>query len=330
MSTVRNQMEAAYITGFGSSDEIRIGNLPVPEAGAGEVLVRVGTVAANHVDTFVRSGAYRTDVPFPFVIGRDLVGTLVEPGGGHAPGDRVWCNSLGHNGRQGSFAEYAVVPESRLYPLPEGVDPEAAVSVLHTGATAHLGLFRDARLKAGETIVVAGAGSGVGSAAVQLASAAGARVIAVDRATNAGWCHACGAAEMLDRDDPDVAKRIAALAPPGVDVYWDCARPPDFDAVLPLLAPGGRLVLSAGMTVRATLPIGALYTRDISVHGFVISNATAEDLRAAAENINRELATGRLRGRIRARLRFADSAAAHRMLEARTRDDPPGRIVLAR
>jgi NADPH:quinone reductase-like Zn-dependent oxidoreductase len=88
-------------------------------------------------------------VPFPFVIGRDLVGTALTPAGTFAPGDRVWCNGLGHDGRQGSFAQFAAVPVDRLCPLPAGVDPVRAVAVLHTAGTAHLGLFREARLRAG-------------------------------------------------------------------------------------------------------------------------------------------------------------------------------------
>lgn len=117
-------MRAAYVTELGAADVIRVGELPVPAGGPTDVLVRVEVVAVNPVDTMVRSGAYPTPTPFPFVIGRDLVGTVAEasPGAaGFAPGDRVWCNSLGHGGRQGSFAEYAVVPAERLYPLPAGL-----------------------------------------------------------------------------------------------------------------------------------------------------------------------------------------------------------------
>jgi NADPH:quinone reductase-like Zn-dependent oxidoreductase len=313
-------MEAAYVTELGVAGDIRVGRLPAPVPGPGEALVRVEAVSANHVDTFVRSGAYATELAFPFVIGRDLVGT--------ADGERVWCNSLGYDGRQGSFAEYAAVPEDRLYRLPDGVDPVEAVAVLHTGATAYLGLFRDARIKPGEWIFVGGAGGGVGSAVVQLASAAGARVIAVDRAENAEWCRESGASEFFDRDDPDLAGKILGVAPSGVDVYWDNSGHHDFERVLPLLARGGRLILMAGLRAKAMLPVGAVYTRDIGIHGFAISNASATDLGLAAETINRELASGRLRGRIRAKLALSDAADAHRRLETRDHRDPPGRIVL--
>lgn len=326
-------MTAAYVTELGAADRIRVGPLPVPPAGPSDILVRVQAVAVNHVDTFVRSGAYRMEISFPFVVGRDLVGTVVcpaasGPGAVFPAGARVWCNSLGYGGRQGSFAEYAVVPGDRLYPLPDGVDPAEAVSVLHTGATAHIGLFREARIEAGQTVVVSNVGGGVGSAVTQLATAAGARVIAVDRARSARWCRDCGASAVVDPADPQAASRIAALAPSGADVWWDNSGQPDFDAMLPLLARGGRLVLVAGLQARAMLPVGAVYTRDISIHGFAISNASVGDLAVAAEMINMEMASGRLRGRIRATLGLADAAKAHLMQETRTPDEPPGRIVL--
>lgn len=103
----------------------------------------------NHVDLFVRSVAFPTHTSFLFVIGRDLVGTVVAAGPGAADfsvGRRVWCNSLGHDGRQGAFSEYAVVSAERLYPLPAGVAPEEAAALLHGAATAHIGLNREASL----------------------------------------------------------------------------------------------------------------------------------------------------------------------------------------
>ncbi|ALG14865.1 oxidoreductase [Kibdelosporangium phytohabitans] len=321
-------MRAAYITEHGPSDAIRVGSLPVPVPGPGEVLVRVDAVAANHVDTFVRSGAYATEMTFPFVIGRDLAGTVVHQTESFPAGARVWTNSMGHNGRQGAFAEYVAVPQDRLYTLPNGVGPIAAVSVLHTAGTAHIGLYREARIRPGETIVVVGAGGGVGSAVCQLASAAGVRVLAVDRAENAEWCREhCGAAAVIDRGSPGIAGQIATLAPSGVDVYWNNSGRHDFDEVLPIMARGGRIVLMAGMGSRAELPVGAVYTKDISLHGFVISNASAADLRAAAETVNRELRSGRLRGRIRAELPLSEAAKAHQLLESGT-NDKPGRVVL--
>ncbi len=116
MSDTPKSMQAAYVERLGPVSEIRIGELPVPAPRAGEVLVQVAAVAVNAVDTFVRSGSYATEVPFPFVLGRDLAGRVAALGAdvdGFRVGDRVWTNSLGHAGRQGATAEYAVVQIAR-------------------------------------------------------------------------------------------------------------------------------------------------------------------------------------------------------------------------
>jgi NADPH:quinone reductase-like Zn-dependent oxidoreductase len=324
-------MTAAYVTGLGTPDVIRVGELPVPVPGPTDVLVRTAALAVNHVDTFVRSGAYRTYLPFPFIVGRDVVGTVAATGGGvagFAAGDRVWCNSLGHDGRQGPFAQYALVPVERLYQLPDAADPSTAVSVLHTAATAYLGLFREGRVRAGETIVVGGAAGGVGSAVVRLATAAGARVIATAAERDVEWCRSCGARTVLDYRDPDLPARIGAAAPGGVDLFWDTSGRHDLDATLPLLARGARVILMAGLAARPVLPVGALYTRDISLRGFAISNASTGDLHAAAMMINDLLAAGELRTRIAATLPLADTARAHRLQETGGHDRPRGRIVV--
>ena len=132
-------MKAAYITTLGSPDVITYGEMDRPVPGPTDVLVRVEAAAVDPVDTFVRSGAYRTPTPFPFVLGRDLVGTVAETGPGatgFAVGDRVWSHSMGHGGRQGVTAEYCVVGIDRLYHLPGDVDAARAVAVLHPVATA--------------------------------------------------------------------------------------------------------------------------------------------------------------------------------------------------
>jgi NADPH:quinone reductase-like Zn-dependent oxidoreductase len=322
---------AAYITGPGPADAIRIGELPIPPCGPTDVLVRADAMAVNFVDTFVRSGAYQTPLPLPFIIGRDVVGAVEAVGAGVAgfrPGDAVWCNSLGHQGRQGSFAEYVIVPADRLYHLPAGVDPQLAVSMAHTAATAHLALFREAGLRLGETVLVGGGAGGVGSAAVQLAHAAGARVIATAQEQDGQWCQDCGADVVIDYRDPQATERIRDAAPDGIDVHLDTSGHHDFDASLPLLAGGGRLVLMAAMSARPTLPVGAVYTRDISLRGFVISNASVADLATAARTINTLLDAHRLQSRIGARLPLRDAARAHQLLEGPASDRPPGRILV--
>lgn len=216
-----DRMQAAFIEATGSADDIQVGTLPVPRPYEREVLVRMEASEVNHVDLFVRSGAFPTPMPFPFVIGRDLVGAVVAVGEAvekFSPGDRVWSNSLGHDGRQGTFSEYVAAPVERLYPLPEGIDPAEVASVLHAAGTAYLGLVREARLRPGETIVVGSASGSVGTAIIQLAPATGAHVIAGASTTDEQWVADCGADVVIDKHAPDYYPQVGQAAPHGLDV----------------------------------------------------------------------------------------------------------------
>jgi NADPH:quinone reductase-like Zn-dependent oxidoreductase len=320
-------MRAAYITQLGPADGIRVGELPVPAPGPTDVLVRVEVVVVNPVDILVRSGAYPTPTPFPFVVGRDLVGTVAEAGPGavgFAPGDRVWCNSLGHGGRQGSFAEYALVPAERLYHLPGAADPVAAVALFHPGATAYLALFGSGELRPTETVYVGGAAGNVGTAMTALASLGGARVLAGARAEDGEWCRAAGADEVVDYRDPDLRGRLAGLAPAGIDLFVDTSGHLDLPAAIDLLAEGGRVVLMAGGGQRLTLPAGPLYTHDRRILGFVISRAGAGELAEAAAVLNGRLGAGDLPVRVRAEWPLERAAEAHQAVERGLR----GRTVL--
>src|SRR5262245_16728644 len=130
-------MQAAFIEQTGPPEVIRYGDLPEPVPGPTDVLVEVLCPTVNPVDTLIRSGTYPVPMSFPFVIGRDLVGRVAAIGGASDEfgiGDLVWCNSLGHGGRQGAAAQLAVVPTDRLYHLPAGVAPADAVTMLHSAA----------------------------------------------------------------------------------------------------------------------------------------------------------------------------------------------------
>jgi NADPH:quinone reductase-like Zn-dependent oxidoreductase len=311
-------MYAAYIERRGPASEIQYGRLPTPEPGPTDVLVRVAASAVNHVDTFVRSGAYETPLPLPFVIGRDLVGTAERTGPGapgFAPGEWVWANSLGHAGRQGATAEYAVVAADRLYPLPSGADAVDTVALVHPAATAYLALFRHGRLAAGETVLVAGGAGHVGRAAIVLAALAGARVVATASAADLAACRDLGAEVAVDYRASDAADQLRAAAPTGVDVHLDTSGHHDLVTAVDLLAPRGRIMLMAGLGQLPPLPDGSLYTRDGSIHGFAISNARVEELADAAERINQLIARGVLRpGRVE-ELPLNAAADAHERLE---------------
>ncbi|MFI8308360.1 NADPH:quinone reductase [Streptomyces sp. NPDC085927] len=311
-------MRAAYVERFGPPEEIRFGELSCPRPGPTDVLVDVLATTVNPVDTFVRSGRFRTDVAFPFVVGRDLVGRVARAGegaAGFAPGDLVWSNSLGHGGRQGAAAERAVVASDRLYHLPPEADPYEAVAVFHPAATAYLALFTHGNLRAGETVLVEGAAGNVGSALVTLAVRAGARVVATAAAKDAGHCRSLGAGQVLDYADPHLEQRIVQAAPHGVDLHLDTSGRNELERAVSLLAPRGRVVLLAGAGTRPVLPAGDLYMKDGSVRGFVISHATSAELAEAARVINGLLAANRLRPREVVSRPLASAGEAHRQME---------------
>lgn len=306
-------MRAAYLTATGPPESIMVDRLPVPAIGDDQVLIRVDRVAVNHVDTFIRSGRYPTPLPMPFVIGRDLAGAVTSLGSrvvAFRHGDRVWCNSLGHGGRQGSFAEFVAVDADRVYPLPDRVSADRVVAVAHAAATAFVGLHREARLQSGETVLVDGAAGAVGAAVIQLAAAAGARTIAVTSDRGLDIARQAGADRVLSRRDLATAGLDEA-----VDVWWDTTGRPDLNRTLAALRLRGRVVLVAGLQRQADFHLGDLYTRDLGLHGFAISNATVDDLRAAADVINRLLAAGRLAAQVHTTLPLGRAAQAHRMVE---------------
>lgn len=315
-------MKAAYINQPGPPESIIVGELPTPLPTGRQVVVRIVAVAVNPIDTYVRSGAVAMPLPKPFIVGCDLAG-VVEATGPDArrfhAGDRVWCSCQGVLGRQGTFAEYAAVDEEFLYPIPDGVRDECAAACALVALTAHLGLVREAQLKSGETLFVNGGTGGVGSMVVQMAKAIGARVV-----TTAGSDEKVAAARALGADlainykTEDVPARVKEFAPDGVNVWWETLREPDFDRTVSLLAPRGRMILMAGRDARPPFPVGPFYVKGCRLHGFAMFNATTDELRAAAADINRWLADGKLKSRIDRVLPLAETATAHRLQEEST------------
>jgi NADPH2:quinone reductase len=315
-------MLAAAIEKTGPADSIKIIDLPKPEVTSGTVLVRVEAASVNPIDTYVRSGMVAMPLPLPFIVGSDLAGTVEAVGPNvkrFKPGDRVWGTNQGLLGRQGTTAEYAVAGEEWLYPTPDGVTSEQAAALALVGITAHLGLVRDAKLQPGETLFVNGGSGGVGSTVVQMAKAIGARVI-----TTAGskeklaLCRELGADVAINYKTDDVDAMIKAFAPQGVNVFWETLREPDFDRAVSLLAPRGRMILMAGREARPPFPVGPFYVKGCQLFGFAMFNATPDEQRAAANDINRWQSEGKLKANIARVLPLAEIAAAHRLQEENT------------
>lgn len=328
-------MKAAFIRATGPADSIEIGDLPTPEPKGGQVRVRVQAAAVNPVDTYIRSGTVQMPLPFPFVIGCDLAGVVDAVGAnvkGFREGDRVWCTNQGLLGKQGTFAEYAVVDSPWLFPLPDGVEPRTAAACALVGVTAHLGLFREARLRANDVILVIGGTGGVGSMVVQMAKAAGAVVIATGGGSEkAQLCRDLGADLAIDYHQEDIAESVKDFAPAGVNIFWETRRDPDFDLAVDLMAERGRMVLMAGRDARPEFPVGPFYVKGCSLHGFVMFKASAEEMRLAADDINIWLADGRLHPRIDRIMTLDQAAEAHLLQERSTLQNETelkGKIVI--
>jgi NADPH:quinone reductase len=315
-------MKAAYITQTGTPDAISYGDLPDPKPARRQCLIKVAAVDVNPIDIYVRSGAIPAKLSFPYILGRDLAGTVIEAGAGVSDfkvGDRVWATSQGFDGRPGTFAEFAAVDHRWLHPIPEGVSDDDIVALSLAAVTAQLGLARNVNLRRGETLFVNGGTGGVGSCVVQMAKILGARVIATAGSDQkVAACRDLGADVAVNYKTQDVAAAVKEFAPDGINVWWETLREPDFDKTIGLLAMRGRMVLMAGRDARPAFPVGPFYVKDCSLHGFAMFNSSSREQRAAANAINRWVAEGKLRARIDRVLPLAQAAEAHRLQEEST------------
>jgi NADPH2:quinone reductase len=316
-------MRAAFIQETGPPGNIVIGELPNPRPTGSQVLVRVGAASVNPIDTYIRSGvAAPPNLPRPYVVGSDLAG-VVEAVGPDATrfhvGDRVWGANQGVLGRQGTFAELAAIDERWLYPTPDRVSDEQAAAMALVGITAHLGLVDEAKLDAGEIVLVNGGSGAVGSTVIQMAKALGATVIATTSgAAKVEYCKSLGADHVLDYEKDDIPKRVAAIAADGAHLWWETSRSPNFDTSVACMARRGRIMLMAGRSARAELPVGPFYTKCCRILGFVMFHAAPESQRRAAERINRWMASGALSPKIDRVAKLEETAELHRLQEQNT------------
>jgi len=315
-------MKAAYINQTGGPENIIYGELPDPQPGPTECLVKVAAVDVNPVDLYIRSGAVPTKLNFPYILGRDLAGKVVAAGESvkrFKVGDRVWATGQGWDGRQGTFSELAAIDEKWLNPIPGNVTDEDVAAVSLVGVTAHVGLVGRAKLGAGETLFVNGGTGGVGSSVVQMAKLIGARVITtVGSDDKAAKARELGADIVINYKTQEVTEAIKKAAPHGVNVWWETLREPDFEKTFSLLAMNGRMIVMAGRDARPVFPVGSFYAKNLTVTGFMILNSSVEDLQAAALDINQWMSAGKLKAQIDRVLPLAQAAEAHRLQDEST------------
>ncbi len=315
-------MRAAFIEQTGGIEVIKVGDLPTPELAPGKLLVRIRSVALNPIDLYVRSGAVAMPLVFPYVVGCDFAGVVEKVGPGVTsckPGDRVWGSNQGLLGRQGVASEHAVIDECWAYPIPTLLGDDEAAAMALVGITAHLGLFEHGRLEKGQTVHVPGGSGGVGMMVIQLAKAKGARV-----ATSAGsperiaLCTRLGADLALNYKTDDIPAKLREFSPEGYDVWYETQREPNLEVSIPLLRKRGRMILMAGRAAKPTLPLGAFYPRDCSIHGFAMFNAAPETQRKAALEINAWVEEGLIKPVVGKRFPLDQAAAAEQFLEDNT------------
>lgn len=240
-------------------------DIPVPEPGPGEVRVRIAAAGLNFADLLMASGRYQEMPPTPFTMGLELAGTVEALGPGVAeprPGARVAVYA-----GQGALAEHGVFPAARCLPIPEAMPFEEAAAFQIAYGTSHLALGRRAGLRAGETLLVLGAGGGVGLTAVEIGALMGARVIACARgAAKLEAARAAGAAVLVDSDRDDI--REAVKAEGGADVVYDTVGGDQFRAALRATNPEGRILL-IGFASGSVPEIAAnhLLVKNVSVIG---------------------------------------------------------------
>src|SRR5262245_18717340 len=316
-------MRAAYFEATGAPDVIKVGEVPTPEPKAGEVRVKVLAASINPIDTYIRSGAAPMPLPKPAITGTDFAGVVDAVGPGAArfkKGDRVWGSNQGLLSRQGTCAEFICVEEKWAYPTPERVPDEQAACCALVGITAHLGLFHRAKLTQGETVFVNGGTGGVGSMVVQMAKAAGAKVICTAGSDEkVRLARELGADHVINYKTDDIAAKVKdATGSTGVSVWYETLPPADFDKTVELTAPRGRIVVMAGRQARPVFPNGPFYVKGLSMLGFAMFNMTAEEQRVGADDMNKWLAARKLKALIGARFPLAKTAEAHQLQEENT------------
>ena len=298
---------------------------PIPEPKPGEVLIRAHAIGVGIPDTLIRAGTYSHMPPLPATPGTELSGVVDKIGPGvttRRPGQRVYTTARERPHRGGHYAEYVATPAEATFLLPDGVDLDAAAALANYQVAYHI--FNDAlRLRQGQSVLVYAAAGGMGNALIDLAKAAGLRVIGVVGGdAKARFARDLGADHVIDRKAGKVGERVAHITGGrGVDAIIDPVGGPSIPGNVALLAPCGTLVVYGGLGGKAQLdlqPTLRLSANSPAVRQFTIHtwDNLVEERRAGMRAIIAMLAAGKLHPRIHATLPLAEAARAHELLES--------------
>ncbi|MEU4577981.1 NAD(P)H-quinone oxidoreductase [Nonomuraea sp. ATR24] len=318
-------MRAIEITRSGGPEVLEWREVPDPRPGRGDVLVEVTASAVNRADVHQRMGRYDPPPGAPAYPGLEVSGVVAEVGADveqFKAGDEVCALLAG-----GGYAERVSVPWQQVMPVPQGVRLVEAAGLPEVACTVWSNVFMTARLRRGETLLVHGGASGIGTFAVQLAKALGARVAAtVGSAAKAERVRELGADEVVNYREEDFADKVEA------DVILDIMGAKYLSGNIRALRTGGRLVvigLQGGR--KAELDLGALLAKRASVHGTTLRSRPVDEkgaiVRSVVDNVWPLVSAGAVRPVVYAELPMSDAAEAHRMVDS---GEHVGKILLVR
>jgi len=310
--------------GKGPAEALRPETLARPTPGPGQILIKVHAAGVNRPDILQRLGGYPPPPGAPSTMGLEVAGEVVQAAGRWKVGDKV-CALLGGGG----YAEYAVCDARHALPIPRGLDYVQAAALPETVFTVYANVFEHGALKAGETLMVHGATSGIGTTAIQMAKAAGAKVIGTSRgADKAEQAKALGADVSIDAKAQDFAE--AAKAEGGVDVVLDMVGGDYFLKELDSLKTGGRIVFIASLGGgEISFPIFRLMQKRAVVTGSTLRPRDADEKARLTAEVERVvwpwIEAGKLKPIVDATFPLTDAAKAHAHLEG---GEHLGKVVL--
>ena len=305
-------MEAIRVHQFGEPEVLRLEQVPTPQPGSGQALVRMQAIGVNPVETYIRAGIYSYKPALPYTPGNDGAGVVEQIGDSvteFKPGDRVYtAGSI-----SGTYAEFALCKTEQVHRLPVNVSFAQGAAMGTPYATAYRGLFQRAGAKPGETVLVHGASGGVGTAAVQLARARGLRVFGTAGSDEGRkLAREQGAHEVFDHRAPDQFEQIMkATGGRGVDVIVELLANVNLGKDLTILAKGGRVVI-IGSRGRVEIDPRDAMQRDADLRGMVMPNTPPAELASIHAVLVAGLENGTLRPVIGKEFRLAEAAQAHR------------------
>jgi putative PIG3 family NAD(P)H quinone oxidoreductase len=300
--------------GKGPASALKPVRLPVPVPAEGQILIRVRAAGVNRPDIVQRLGMYPPPPGAPDTLGLEAAGQVAKAAGRWQVGDKV-CALLGGGG----YAEYVVCDARHALPMPEGLSYEAAAGLPETVFTVYANVFEHGALKAGETLLLHGATSGIGVTAIQMAKAAGAKVIATGRgADKAKAALALGADVAVDATAEDFAE--VAKAHGGVDVVLDMVGGDYFAKNLDALKTGGRIVyIAAQAGGEISVPIFRIMQKRAVITGSTLRPRDADEKARLAAEVERVvwpwIAAGKVKPQVDRAFPLEEAAAAHAHLE---------------